>query len=185
MYYSARYNSPVGEILLAGDENNNIIGLWIAGQKYIADTMPKELAERDDLAVLREGMAWLDDYFAGLKPGLSELPLAPAGSIFRQQVWKVLAEIPYGELTTYGSVAKETAKRMGKDRMSARAVGGAVGHNPISVIIPCHRVIGSDGSLTGYAGGIEKKIMLLRHEGVDTTRFKPKIHTPNRTTRDL
>ena len=171
MYYSARYNSPIGEILLAGDEHNNIIGLWFADQQYIADTIPEQLTENADLPVLRQGMTWLDNYFAGLKPGLSALSLAPAGSIFRQQVWKVLMEILYGQLTTSGSVAKEAAKRMGKVRMSARAVGGAVGNNPISVIIPCHRVIGSDGSLTGYAGGIEKKIMLLRHEGVDITQL--------------
>ena len=113
----------------------------------------------------------MDDYFAGNKPQLSKLPIAPIGGEFRQQVWKILTEIPYGELTTYGSIAKEVAKRMGKEKMSAQAVGGAVGHNPISIIIPCHRVVGSNGSLTGYAGGIEKKIKLLKHEGIDMTKF--------------
>ena len=161
MHYFARYNSPMGELFLVGDENS-IVGLWTTGQQYT-----KELCEKNDLAVLREGIAWLDDYFTGGKPDGSALPLAPAGSAFRQQVWNILIEIPYGGLTTYGDVANETAKRMGKDRMSARAVGGAVGNNPISIIIPCHRVIGSDGSLTGYSGGIEKKIWLLKHEGVD------------------
>lgn len=120
----------------------------------------------------------MEDYFAGKKPDLSRLSLAPIGGEFRQQVWRILTEIPYGELTTYGNIAKEVAKRMGKDRMSAQAVGGAVGHNPISIIIPCHRVIGSNKSLTGYAGGIEKKVDLLKHEGVDMTGlFIPKKGT--------
>jgi len=166
MYYSTHYKSPVGEILLASDENN-IIGLWIGEQKYIGNTMPKDIIEKNDIPVLQEGLAWLNDYFSGNKPRLSRLPLAPIGGEFKQQVWKILTEIPYGELTTYGEIAKEVAKRMGKDRMSAQAVGGAVGHNPISIIIPCHRVVGATGSLTGYAGGIEKKVKLLKHEGTD------------------
>ncbi len=177
MYYSTHYKSPVGDILLASD-GHNIVGLWIGNQKYIDNTMPTDIIEKDDIPILREGVAWLDDYFAGKKPKLSRLPLAPKGGEFKQQVWKILTEIPYGELTTYGSIAKEVAKRMGKNRMSAQAVGGAVGHNPISVIIPCHRVIGADGSLTGYAGGIDKKVKLLKHEGVDMTKlFVPKKGT--------
>ncbi|HZK27303.1 MAG TPA: methylated-DNA--[protein]-cysteine S-methyltransferase [Thermoclostridium sp.] len=177
MYYSTHYKSSVGDILIASNENS-IIGLWIDEQKYIGNTMPKEIIEKGDIPILQEGIAWLDDYFSGKKPQLSKLPLAPIGGQFRQQVWKLLTEIPYGELTTYGNIAKEVARRMGKDRMSAQAVGGAVGHNPISIIIPCHRVVGSNGSLTGYAGGIEKKIMLLKHEGVDMTGlFMPKKGT--------
>ncbi len=177
MYYSVNYKSPLGDILLGSDENN-IIGLWIDEQKYIGNTMPKEIIEKGDISVLQESMAWLDDYFAGKKPRLSRLPLAPIGGEFRQAVWKILTEIPYGELTTYGNIAKEVARRMGKDNMSAQAVGGAVGHNPISIIIPCHRVIGTNGSLTGYAGGIEKKIKLLEHEGVDMSRlFVPRKGT--------
>lgn len=170
MYYSAHYKSPVGDILLASDESN-IIGLWIGEQKYIGRTMPKDITDNDNIPILREGIAWLDDYFAGNKPKLSRLSLAPIGGEFKQQVWRILTEIPYGGLTTYGNIAKEVAKRMGKDRMSAQAVGGAVGHNPISIIIPCHRVVGANKSLTGYAGGIEKKINLLEHEGVDMTRL--------------
>jgi len=170
MYYSTHYKSPIGEILLASDENS-IIGLWIGEQKYIGNTMPKDMTEKDDLPILREGIEWLDAYFAGKKPKLSELFLAPIGGEFKQQVWRILTEIPYGELTTYGTIAKEAAKRMGKDRMSAQAVGGAVGHNPISIIIPCHRVVGANGNLTGYAGGIEKKIKLLMHEGIDMARL--------------
>lgn len=168
MYYSTHYKSPVGDILLASDEKN-IIGLWIGEQKYIGNTMPKDLIEKDDIPILQVGLAWLDDYFTDKKPELSKLSLAPIGGEFKQQVWKILTEIPYGELTTYGNIAKEVAKRMSKDKMSAQAVGGAVGHNPISIIIPCHRVVGTNGSLTGYAGGIEKKVKLLEHEGTNMT----------------
>ena len=110
---------------------------------------------------------WLDAYFAGEKPAISELPLAPNGGEFRQAVWDILCEIPYGQCTTYGAIAQKMAARMGKKTMSSQAVGGAVGHNPISIIIPCHRVVGANGSLTGYAGGIDKKIKLLQHEGAD------------------
>lgn len=177
MHYSTYYTSPVGDILLVSDENS-IIGLWIGEQKYMEKTMPHDIIAKDDLPVLQEGVAWLDDYFAGKKPKLSRLSLAPTGSEFQQQVWRILREIPYGELTTYGKIAKEVAQRMGKARMSAQAVGGAVGHNPISIIIPCHRVVGANGSLTGYGGGIEKKIKLLEHEEVDMTRlFVPKKGT--------
>jgi methylated-DNA-[protein]-cysteine S-methyltransferase len=177
MYYSTHYTSPVGDILLVSDENS-IIGLWIGEQKYMEKTMPHDIIAKDDLPVLQEGVAWLDDYFAGKKPKLSRLSLAPTGSEFQQQVWRILTEIPYGELTTYGKIAKEVAQRMGKARMSAQAVGGAVGHNPISIIIPCHRVVGANGSLTGYGGGMEKKIKLLEHEKVDMTGlFVPKKGT--------
>lgn len=177
MFYSTHYKSPMGDILLIGDEDN-IISLLIGEQKYMENSVPKNITEKDDIPTLQEGIAWLDDYFAGKNPKLSRLPLAPIGGEFRQQVWKILTEIPYGELTTYGCVAKEVAKRMGKDRMSAQAVGGAVGHNPISIIIPCHRVIGANGNLTGSAGGIEKKVRLLKHEGVDMTGlFVPKKGT--------
>ena len=174
MYYGAHYKSPLGDILLASDDSS-IIGLWIDKQKYIDNTMPKDIVENENIPILKEGKAWLDDYFSGKRPKLSGLSLSPIGGEFRQEVWKILIEIPYGELTTYGSIAKEVAKRMGKERMSAQAVGGAVGHNPISIIIPCHRVVGQSGSLTGYAGGIDLKIKLLEHEGVDITGlFLPK-----------
>lgn len=166
MYYSTKYDSPLGDILLAGDEKN-IIGLWFSEQKYTESTTPKGIIENDNLPILQAGKSWLDDYFAGLKPKLSRLQLAPIGSEFRQAVWNVLLEIPYGELTTYGEIAKIVAKRGNKERVSAQAVGGAVGHNPISIMIPCHRVVGANGNLTGYAGGIEKKIMLLKHEQVE------------------
>lgn len=163
MYYGTHYASPLGDMFLASDEEN-IIGLWFEGQKYIENTMPKDIIENENIPVLQEGAKWLDDYFAGMKPRLSRLPLAPIGNEFKQCVWNILMEIPYGEVTTYGAIAKEVAKRMGKDNMSAQAVGGAVGHNPISIIIPCHRVVGANGNLTGYAGGIERKIKLLEFE---------------------
>lgn len=116
--------------------------------------------------MLERAKRWLDRYFAGERPVPQELPLAPAGSTFRQEVWKILCDIPYGEIVTYGEIAAKLARQLGRKSMSAQAVGGAVGHNPISVIIPCHRVVGADGSLTGYAGGIEKKRKLLRLEGI-------------------
>ena len=114
---------------------------------------------------------WLARYFAGEKPMPSELPLCPIGGEFRQRVWRLLCQIPYGETTTYGALARALAAQMGKPSMSSQAVGGAVGHNPISIIIPCHRVVGSGGSLTGYAGGIAAKLRLLEHEGVELSRL--------------
>ena len=174
MYYKVNYMSPLGDIVLASNEDS-IIGLWIGRQRYIDKTMPKDMEEKDELPILKEGISWLDAYFAGENPSLSGLSLAPMGTDFRQKVWKILLDIPYGHLTTYGEIAKEVAKYMGKESMSAQAVGGAVGHNPISIIIPCHRVIGSDRNLTGYASGIDNKIKLLKHENVDMTSL---IFTP-------
>lgn len=170
MYYSATLPSPIGMITLACD-GSNLVGLWMEGQKYHGDTIPEAMIEKDDIAVFDAAKKWLNRYFAGEKPAISELPLAPIGSAFRQDVWSILCEIPYGKVITYGSIAKKIAVRMHKERMSSQAVGGAVGHNPISIIIPCHRVIGSNGSLTGYSGGVGKKIMLLELEGVDTSQL--------------
>ena len=158
MMVKTEYASPVGKLTLVSD-GEAIIGLWIAGQKYFAAGTPTNLPARDDLPVFMQARDWLDRYFAGKRPAANELPLAPQGSAFRQSVWRILCEIPYGQTVTYGEIAKSLGVR------SAQAVGGAVGHNPISIIIPCHRVLGSDGSLTGYAGGAQKKIWLLRHEG--------------------
>ncbi len=163
MIYTQKYQSPIGEILMAAKENA-LIGLWIKGQKYFLQTIKEEIVSTDNSVILKQTYEWLDRYFAGNRPAASELPLAPEGSDFRQSVWKILCEIPYGEVTTYGEIAKQIAAGQGLERMSAQAVGGAVGHNPISIIIPCHRVVGSDGSMTGYAGGIDKKIWLLNHE---------------------
>ena len=165
-YYSAIYESPIGKITLASD-GVNLVGLWNGNHKY----MYKNMEQKDDLSVFRATKKWLDRYFAGEKPGINELPLKPAGTEFRQAVWKILCDIPYGETVTYGGIAKQMAKKLNKPGMSAQAVGGAVGHNPISIIIPCHRVVGSNGSLTGYGGGIKIKVKLLEHEGFDMTKF--------------
>ena len=156
---------------LACDDDGNLAGLWLKAQKYYGDTIPGKMTPRDDMPVFAAAKKWLDRYFAGKKPAVSELPLAPIGGEFRQGVWDILREIPYGEVTTYGDIATKMAKKMKKAAMSAQAVGGAVGHNPISVIIPCHRVVGSNGSLTGFASGIDKKIALLKLEGIDMSRF--------------
>lgn len=177
MYYSTKYISPIGRITMASD-GRNLIGLWIDGQKYDAGTVSAEMTDSDDLPVFKNAKRWLDRYFMGERPSISELPLHPIGGAFRQGVWEILCEIPYGEVTTYGAIAKKMAARMGKERMSSQAVGGAVGHNPISIIIPCHRVVGTNGSLTGYGGGIDLKVKLLEHEEVDMTRlFVPKKGT--------
>ena len=170
MIYTTSYKSPVGNILLAS-KNNKLIGLWIEGQKYFLGKVKEEIVKKDDEKILVEAKKWLDRYFNGEKPKISEIDLSPKGSEFAKKVWEILCKIPYGEVTTYGEIAKKIAKTMNKDKMSAQAVGGAVGHNPISIIIPCHRVVGSNGSLTGYAGGIDKKISLLKHEEVDMTNL--------------
>ena len=163
MTYATHYTSPLGTILLSADDIG-LTGLWFEGQKYYMDQIIEDFEEKKDLPVLVQAEHWLDRYFAGQDPDPEELPLAPAGSAFRKEVWKIIAKIPYGCTITYGKIAKIIAVKRGVKSISPQAVGGAVGHNPISVIIPCHRVIGSDGSLTGYAGGIEKKEWLLAHE---------------------
>ncbi len=161
--YIMKYPSQLGLITVAAD-GDNIIGLWLEGQKYFAATLTGEPVE-ENIPVFEEARRWLDIYFSGAVPDFTP-PLAPCGSEFRQKVWKLLLEIPCGETASYGELARRFEQRFGR-RTSARAVGGAVGHNPISVIIPCHRVVGSDGSLTGYAGGVDKKIKLLHLEGVE------------------
>ena len=170
MFYSTNYACPLG-VLTMGSDGENVIGLWIAGQKYFAGTVSGDLVDKPDLPIFNLAKKWLDAYFSGQKPAISDLPLAPIGGEFRQAVWDILCEIPYGQCTTYGAIAKKIAARTHKKSMSSQAVGGAVGHNPVSIIIPCHRVVGSNGSLTGYAGGIGIKIKLLEHEGVDISRL--------------
>ena len=164
VYYYSEYDSPVGKLTIASD-GSAVCGLWLEGQKYHGGTVPEEMVRNDGAGGFAELHAWLDAYFGGEQPDPSDVPLAPIGSEFRQAVWRRLLEIPYGKLTTYGAIAKALKEERGK--ASALAVGGAVGHNPISIIIPCHRVVGSDGSLTGYAGGLSRKMWLLEHEGVD------------------
>ena len=168
MYYVTTYLSPLGGLTLAGDETH-LVGLWLDGHKYFMRQLPEKFSPGVGLPVLDEAKDWLDRYFAGGRPSCSELALAPAGSAFQRTVWRFLCEIPYGETTTYGALAQKTAAAMGKRSMSAQAVGGAVARNPISIIIPCHRVLGADGSLTGYAGGIDKKAKLLEWEGISWT----------------
>jgi methylated-DNA-[protein]-cysteine S-methyltransferase len=178
MYYSTTYPSPVGLITLACDDGGNLVGLWLEGQKYHGNTIAESMIEKDNIPIFEAARNWLHNYFAGKKPNISELPLSPIGGDFRQGVWNILREIPYGEVITYGDIAKKMALKMNKKNMSSQAVGGAVGHNPISIIIPCHRVIGSTGSLTGYAGGVDTKIKLLELEGVDmSSLFVPKKGT--------
>ena len=168
MIYTSKYTSPLGGILLAADEVG-LRGLWFDGQKYFARDLPDERTERET-TVLSEAKRWLDLYFGGQKPDFLP-PLHPVGTPFRQAVWEILLRIPYGKTVTYGEISKQLAEKMGLERMSAQAVGGAVGHNKISIIIPCHRVVGSNGSLTGYAGGIDRKIKLLELEHADMSRF--------------
>lgn len=153
MEYLTRLASPVGELTLASD-GEALMGLWIAGQKYHSAGLGPEATEAD-LPVFGAAAAWLERYFSGERPEPRELPLAPRGSDFRQRVWRLLLEIPGGELATYAELASRLST-------SPRAVG----RNPISIIIPCHRVVGSDGSLTGYAAGLDVKLQLLRREGV-------------------
>ncbi len=168
MTYIQHYASPLGGILLAADEIG-LTGLWFDGEKYFADNLPAEHIERET-PILAGTRRWLDIYFSGDEPDLLP-PLHPTGSAFRQAVWEILLQIPYGQTVTYGEIARQLAQKRGLARMSAQAVGGAVGHNEISVIIPCHRVIGTNGSLTGYAGGIDKKVKLLELERADMHGF--------------
>lgn len=166
MDFTDSYASPLGGITMASD-GEALTGLWFDGQKYYADTLAEGHEERD-LAVFAQTKKWLDLYFRGEEPDFTP-PLRMRTTPFRRAVWELLLDIPYGKTMTYGEIAKRLAARRGLSHMSAQAVGGAVGHNAISLIIPCHRVIGSDGSLTGYAGGTDKKAWLLELEGTDGT----------------
>ena len=163
MLYYTKYSSKIGELTIVSDKEN-IIGVWIEGQKYFCNDIKEKLERQEDLPIFIQTKNWLDRYFMGEKPEIKEIPLKPRGGEFRQIVWKMLCEIPYGNVTTYGEIAKKVAKIQNKETMSGQAVGGAVAHNPISIIIPCHRVIGANGSLTGYAGGIDIKAQLLKLE---------------------
>lgn len=168
MMYTLHYDSPLGGILLAADDVG-LTGLWFDGEPYFAEGLDPEHTAQET-PILQQAERWLKVYFSGREPGFTP-PLHPMGSPFRQAVWELLLQIPYGQTTTYGALAKQLAKKQGRPRMSAQAVGGAVGHNRIAILIPCHRVVGTNGSLTGYAGGIDKKEKLLRMEHVNMERF--------------
>lgn len=164
MQYMTHYRSPIGDILLAAD-GTGLTGLWFDGGKYHADHLDPEHEEKDT-PILKQAKEWLTIYFSGREPEFLP-PIHMIGTPFQLSVWKILQKIPYGKTVTYGAIAREIAAQRGLPRMSAQAVGGAVGHNKISIIIPCHRVVGTNGSLTGYAGGIDKKVKLLTLEDTD------------------
>lgn len=161
MDYIHHYDSPLGGITLASD-GEALTGLWFDGQKYFGDTLAKTYEEKE-LHIFNLTVKWLDIYFRGNEPDFTPA-LAMNTTPFRKEVWEIMLSIPYGQTMTYGQIAEKIAKRRGISKMSAQAVGGAVGHNSISLIIPCHRVVGTNGSLTGYAGGIRRNEKLLEME---------------------
>lgn len=170
-----RYSSPLGGITIAGD-GPELVGLWFDGQKYFPE-IPESLQAGEPTPVLREAIRWLDLYFSGREPDFTP-PLRLNTTAFRKRVWEILLTIPYGKTMTYAQIAERIAAERGIPRMSAQAVGGAVGHNSIALIIPCHRVVGTDGSLTGYAGGLDRKLSLLKLEGaVPAGLYVPKSGT--------
>ncbi len=171
MIFIAHYKSPLGDILLAA-KYNKLIGLWMENQKNNLSTYKEKIQVSENNAILKKVKKWLDRYFNNEKPSINELKLELRGSDFRRKVWKILTGIPYGSVITYKDIAKKMAFENGIKRMSAQAVGGAVGNNPISIIIPCHRVVGTSGYLTGYSGGLEKKKYLLEHEGINLKQYK-------------
>lgn len=168
MDYIHSYLSPLGGITLASN-GEALTGLWFDGQKYYADTISKDY-EQKKLPIFEQADDWLDIYFSGKNPDFMP-PLFMTTTEFRKAVWEIMLSIPYGKTMTYGEIAKQLAKEKGIARMSAQAVGGAVGHNSISIMIPCHRVVGTNGSLTGYAGGLERKVKLLTLEKTDMSHF--------------
>lgn len=167
--YITDYQSPVGILTLESD-GENLTGVYYAGQLN-KDNPDLEKVNQDEQEIFKKVSTWLDAYFKGKNPEIN-FPHKAAGTEFREQVWNELAKIPYGETVTYGEIAKKLAEMRGKKKMSAQAVGGAVGSNPISIIIPCHRVVGQDNSLTGYGGGIETKKQLLACEHHNLDDFK-------------
>lgn len=161
MVYTFHYTSPLGIITLAGN-GESLTGLWLDGQKYFPHKLISESIE-SELPIFKQTVKWLDIYFSGRIPDFIP-PISLNTTPFRKAVYDILLTIPYGQTMTYGEIANIIAEPKGVERMSAQAVGGAVGHNPISIIVPCHRVVGADGRLTGYAGGLDRKIELLKLE---------------------
>lgn len=173
MSYIQNYISPIGEMFMISD-GENLINLSYINAKYYQE-LYKSNAIAKDLPIFKVTKSWLDVYFNGEIPNFTP-SIKLNGTDFRIQVWKILMAIPYGATTTYGEIAKKISLQNNLKQMSAQAVGGAIGHNPISIIIPCHRVVGSDGCITGYAGGIDKKVKLLKIEGAYKDNFYlPKI----------
>lgn len=168
MDYTYHYQSPLGGITLSSN-GTELTGLWFDGQKYFGDTLPKEYEEKA-LPIFAQTVRWLDIYFGRKAPDFTP-PILMKTTPFRKAVWEIMLTIPFGKTMTYGEIADRIAKQKGLSKMSAQAVGGAVGHNSISLIIPCHRVVGTNGSLTGYAGGIDKKVQLLELERADMSSF--------------
>ncbi len=177
MAFSTKYETGlIGELTLASD-GESIIGCWFENDRLFGDTVEGPLIENDDIPVFDDARRWLDRYFKGENPAIDDLPLNPNGSDFRHLVWGKLKQISYGTTVTYGDIARQLEFETGK-RVSSQAVGGAVGHNPLCVIVPCHRVMGANGNLTGFGGGLDTKIKLLEHEHVDMERFyRPKKGT--------
>lgn len=172
IFYNSEFDSPVGKLTLCSN-GENLVGLWLKGQKYFMDSVRGfNIIQNDNLKIFTDTRKWLVDYFNGFERYPRELALAPIGGEFRQMVWNELCKIPYGKTITYGELANRIAKFRGLEKMSAQAVGTAIGHNPISIIIPCHRVVGKNGQLTGYAGGIDVKAKLLKLENVDLEILK-------------
>jgi len=181
MTYRTTYNSPLGAITLSSD-GTFLTGLWFENHKSSHSSIDEDVTWTETLPIFRQTIKWLDIYFAGNEPEFTP-PLKVEGSEFFKTVSEIMRQIPYSETTTYGAIAAEAAKRLDRKRMSAQAVGGAVGRNPISIIIPCHRVIGADGNLTGYAEGLHKKISLLKIEKTDMSKmFMPKNKYPGNKT---
>lgn len=173
MHYIYPYQSPLGRITLASD-GQNLTGLWFDGQMHFASTLNGECTIKE-LPVFHQTVCWLDTYFQGSLPDFTP-PLLPKGSPFRQSVWSLLLSIPYGTTVSYSHLARRLQEQSSK-KTAAQAVGGAIAHNPVSIIIPCHRVVGSTGSLTGYAGGLDKKYSLLSLEKADLSRLFMPVHS--------
>ncbi len=166
IYYQTEYKSPLGYITICCDEQENIVGLWFNGQKHFCNINGK-IIMKNNLKIFDITKKWLDKYFEGQNPKIKNISLKLVGTEFQKKVWEILFKIPYGKTITYGDIAKQIAKQNNVTKMSAQAVGGAVGHNPIAIIVPCHRVIGKNGKLTGYAAGIDKKQKLLELEQIN------------------
>ena len=171
MHYLSHYESPLGAMTMASD-GEHLTGLWFDGQKYDRSTISDEAVVQPLLPVFTQTARWLDAYFEGTDTGFTP-PIRVEGSDFKKMVTAIMLSIPFGATSTYARIATEVARRTGRRHMSAQAVGGAVGHNPIALIVPCHRVLASDGSLRGYAGGVDRKEWLLKMEGVNMSGLSP------------